>query len=325
MDRQSNDVLFLPIYPLTTIHYPPSTTAEITMPRHATKKKPAAARRSGVRASWKGNLTFGLVSFTVEAFNALDRSRSDIHFHQIHAECHRRIQYQKVCPIHGEISNEEIVSGYEISKGHYIEIDPDELESLRTAKERALTIDAFIAPDSIDPLYFDGRMYYLLPAGTTAQDPYAVIVTAMEHEQCYGVGQVVFSGKDQVVLLRPVEGVLHMAMLNYEAEIRPASRVAEALPKVSPQARQLKLAQTLIRDWSVDKFDFGEYTDTHREQVEELIEAKSKGRKLPTPAEEEAPATINLMDALKRSIGQPHGPAKRKPAKPTHHRKKRSA
>jgi DNA end-binding protein Ku len=292
------------------------------MPRRKTKK-PSAARKN-VRASWKGNLTFGLVSFTVEAFNALDRSQSDIHFHQIHAECHRRIHYQKVCPLHGEVSNEEIVSGYEVSKGRYIEIDPDELDALRTARERALTIDAFIAPDSIDPLYFDGRMYYLLPAGAAAEDPYAVIVKAMDREQCYGVGQVVFSGKDQIVLLRPVEGVLHMAMLNYEAEIRPVDKVAQALPKSVPQARQLKLAQTLIRDWSVEDFDFGKYTDTYRERVEELIEAKSKGRKLPEPEDEEEPETINLMEALKRSLGQSTKPGRHKAAKKTP-RKKRSA
>jgi len=292
------------------------------MPRRKTKK-PAGSRKN-VRASWKGNLTFGLVSFTVEAFNALDRSQGDIHFHQIHAECHRRIHYQKVCPLHGEVSNEEIVSGYEISKGRYIKIDPDELDALRTARERALTIDAFIAPDGIDPLYFDGRMYYLLPAGAAAEGPYAVIVKAMDREQCYGVGQVVFSGKDQIVLLRPVEGVLHMAMLNYEAEIRPVHKVAQALPKSAPQARELKLAQTLIRDWSVDDFDFGKYTDAYRERVEELIEAKSKGRKLPEPGEEEEPETINLMEALKRSLGQSTGRGRPKATKKTP-RKKRSA
>lgn len=280
------------------------------MPRHRATKRKAASKR---RASWQGNLTFGLVSFPVEAFNALNREGSDFHFHQLHAECHRRIQYRKVCPVHGEVTNDEIVSGYEVSKGHYIEIDPDELDALRTESERALTIDAFVTPDTVDPLYFDGRMYYLMPANESAAAAYSVVVTAMQHEEVCGVGQVVFSGKDQVVLLRVVGNVLHMAMLNYAAEIRVPEKLTVAKSKSATQARQIKLAQTLIRDWSVEEFDFSEYTDTYRERVEELIEAKSQGHAVTLPEEEtEEPATINLMDALKRSLEQPRSRSKSK-------------
>lgn len=274
----------------------------------ATKSKTKSASKPksrSQRASWKGNVSFGLVSFAVEAFNALDRSGSDIHFHQLHAECHSRIHYDKVCPIHGKISNDEIVSGYEYSKGKYIEIDPDELDELRSESDRALKIDAFIAPDVIDPLYFDGRMYYLMPAEMSAQEPYAVIANAMNQEDRYAVGQVVFSGKDQPVLIRPVEGVLHMAMLNYSAEIRPPEKIAESLKKRTSSSRETKLAQTLIRDWSDDDFDFTTYKDDYREQVEHLIEAKVKGKKVVAPKEEkEEPVTISLMDALKKSLGK---------------------
>lgn len=273
------------------------------MPKKGTKKTRSAGTH---RSSWKGALSFGLVSFQVEAFNALNRDASDIHFHQLHAKCHRRIQYRKVCPTHGELSPDEIVSGYEVSKGNYVEIDPDELDDLRTPSERALTLDAFIAPDSIDPLYYDGRMYYLLPSGSAAGVPYGVLVAAMEQEEVYGVGQVVFSGKDQVVLIRVVDQVLHMAMLNYEAEIRTPQSVSGELAKTKGQSRQVKLAQTLIRDWAVDDFDFSQYTDTYRERVKELIEAKAKGRKVTVPKEEtEEPATINLMEALKQSMKHP--------------------
>lgn len=274
----------------------------------ATKSKTKATSKSKSkthRASWKGNISFGLVSFAVEAFNALDRQGSDIHFHQLHAKCHSRIHYDKVCPVHGKINNDEIVSGYEYSKGHYVEIDPDELDELRTESDRALKIDAFVAPDVIDPLYFDGRMYYLMPAEMAAQEPYAVIANAMDHEDRYAVGQVVFSGKDQPVLIRPVEGVLHMAMLNYTAEIRPPEKVAQSLKKRTSSSRETKLAQSLIRDWSDDDFDFSSYKDDYRQQVEHLIEAKVKGKKLVAPKEEkEEPVTISLMDALKKSLGK---------------------
>src|SRR5262249_42905394 len=98
------------------------------------RRSPMGARKSKReqttakhRASWRGFLSFGLVSFPVEAYNALDKEHGDIHFHQIHAECHNRIRYKKVCPIHGEVSDNEIVSGYEYKKGKYVEVRPEEL------------------------------------------------------------------------------------------------------------------------------------------------------------------------------------------------------
>jgi len=279
------------------------------------KKKPASSTSAArTRFGWKGNVSFGLVTFAVEAFNALDRSEGDIHFNQLHEKCHSRIRYQKVCPVHGPVESDEIVSGYEHRKGKYIEIDPEELSALRTERERALTIDAFVSPETVDPLYFDGRMYYLLPAGTGAEESYAVIMNAMEQEKRYAVGRVVFSGKDQIVLIRPVEGVLHMAMLNFHAEIRPAAKIAVGL-KSRVDSRQAKLARTLVREWSDDDFDFSQYEDTYREKVQELIAAKVKGQKLVAPEEEEdEPATINLMDALKKSLKQTR-PAAKRPAK----------
>lgn len=277
------------------------------MGKKAAKKTKTPSKH---RASWKGQLSFGLVSFGVEAYNAVDREASDIRFHQLHAECHSRIRYQKVCPIHGEVSNDEIVSGYEHGKGKYVAIDPAELDALRSDRTRSLKIDAFISRDTVDPLYFDGRMYYLLPDGEGAEESYAVMVTAMEREERYGVGQVVFSGKEQLVLVRPIEGVLNMAMLNYSAEIRSPSSVAGPQAKPTNLSRQVKLAQTLIRDWSDEKFDFAAYEDSYREKVEKLIEAKVKGEEIVTPEEEEAPKIVNLMEALKKSLNQARGKGK---------------
>src|SRR5580765_6878990 len=99
-------------------------------------RKPADGKSQGgaakSRASWRGMVRFGLVSFPVEAFNAHSTEEAPIAFHQLHAECHSRIRYQKTCPVHGPISNDESVSGYEVRKGEYVEIDPDELDELRT-------------------------------------------------------------------------------------------------------------------------------------------------------------------------------------------------
>src|SRR5262249_46750610 len=151
------------------------------------KAKPDNSPVAKWRGSWKGNLTFGLVSFPVQALAVVDPDRDEIQFHQLHAECHRRIRYQKTCPVHGEVSQDEIVSGYEYEKGKYVEIEPDELAKLRPKRERSLTLDTFVEPEEVDPIYFDGRNYFLLPDGEKANEPYAVVREALAKEKRYGI------------------------------------------------------------------------------------------------------------------------------------------
>ncbi len=269
----------------------------------ARKKKPSTPKPHGPRSGWKGILRFGLVSFAVQAINAHSRQGDTVAFHQLHAKCHSRIHYQKECPKHGAVDNREIVSGYEYAKGKYVEIEPDELDELRTDEEKALTIETFISPDELDPIYFDGRMYYLTPDGNAAREPYAIFARALANQQRYGFGQVVFSGKEQVVVVRPYEDVLHMAMLNYTAEIRSPQEVVGELAAVRSADKKLKLAEQLIDSWSEDNFDFAEYVDHYAAKVKELIEAKLAGRKVVAPVEEEEePDVINLMDALRKSV-----------------------
>lgn len=283
-------------------------------------KRQGKSKATGQRASWKGQLSFGLVSFPVEAFNALNRQDSDIHFHQLHAKCHRRIQYEKVCPVHGPVKGDEIVKGYEVSRGKYVEFDPDELSALRTEREKGLQVDAFLSPETIDPLYFDGRMYYVLPAGKSSEKAYDVVLKAMELEEQYGVGRIVMSGKDQVVLLRPMRGVLQMAMLNYSAEILdPKSRKASVLNG----SKELKMARSIVRQWADPDFDFNQYQDNYRERVEDLIESKMKDHHVEEPiADEDEPVMLNLMEALQKSLAQT-GKRKQTPTRKT--RKTRSA
>jgi DNA end-binding protein Ku len=274
----------------------------------ASKRK---TRRTGTskskhRASWRGQLRFGLVSFEVQALNAHIAETSEIHFHLLHKPDSERIHYAKICPKHGEVPNDEIVEGYEYTKGHYIEIEKDELDALRTDRERSLTIDAFVRAEVIDPIYFDGRMYYLLPSGAAAVEPYAVLAAAMEQKARCGVGQVVFSGREQLALVRPVDGMLTMAMLNYDAEIRKASDLKRDVPKTRLTPKKLKLAEQLVEKWQDAKFDFSDYKDRYRQRVKEAIAAKRKGVDL-EPPEEEEPEVINLMDALRRSVEETRG------------------
>jgi DNA end-binding protein Ku len=214
--------------------------------------------------------------------------------------------------VHGEVPSEEIVSGYEYRKGKYIEIESEELDAVRTKKERALTIDAFVPPTLIDPVYFDGRMYYLVPDGPAAQEPYTIIAEAMEQAECWGVGQIVFSGKDQIIAVRPIERRLHMAMLNYDEEIRTPNEVLPRPRRPASAAKMAKLAQTLIDAWYNEDFDFTSYDDNYRERLERLIHAKKKGHEVVAPDEDEQEAdVIDLMEALTQSIAKARKRARR--------------
>ncbi len=256
------------------------------------------------RPSWRGQLRFGLVSVAVEAVNARSSEGGDIHFHLLHEKCHRRIRYEKVCPVHGEVSQDEIVSGYEYTKGKYIEVEAEELDELRSEQEKSLVLDSFIHPEELNPIYFDGRMYYLVPSEKESEEAYGVLVAALEHQDRWGVGHLVMSGKDQIVAIRSTDGILHMAMLNYSSEIRPAAEAKLPRP-VKPSSRQVKLAETLITSWGEKPFEFEEYEDRYRNRLAELIQDKIRGKETVEPSEEEEeeqPQVINFMDALRKSV-----------------------
>jgi DNA end-binding protein Ku len=266
-----------------------------------TKKRKS---RSKFRASWRGQLRFGLVSFEVQAINAEIKENAEVHFHLLHEPDHQRIHYAKMCPKHGEVPNEEIVEGFEYAKGKYVEFDKEELDLLRTEQEKALSIDAFVSAEEIDPIYFDGRMYYLIPSGTNSNEPYSLLQAAMEKKKRWGVGQVVFSGREQLALVRPLDGILNMAMLNYDAEIRKPSDMKTEFTRPRATGAKLRLAEDLISKWHEGDFDFSDYKDHYRQKVKEAIAAKKKGVELKPPEEEEEPEIINLMDALKESVAR---------------------
>jgi DNA end-binding protein Ku len=124
-----------------------------------------------VRSCWKGFVRLSLVTVPVKAYTAAATGGGDIHLNQLHAQCHSRIHYKKVCPIHGEVSPDDIVSGYEYAKGRYVVIDPSELDKFRSAADKAITIHTFIAPQALDPVYQTDKSYYLVPDGPVGQKP----------------------------------------------------------------------------------------------------------------------------------------------------------
>ena len=184
------------------------------------------------RSSWKGCLQLSLVCVPVKAYSTASSGNGDIHLNQLHADCHRRIQYKKTCPLHGEVTTDQIVSGFEYAQDHYVVVDPDELDRLRTEADKAIKIDVFIASDAFDPLYATGKRYYLAPDGPAGQKAYALLYQAMVEEKRYALAQVVLHGREQLVLLRPQENLLILEVLHYRHQVtQPAALAQRKLPR----------------------------------------------------------------------------------------------
>jgi DNA end-binding protein Ku len=286
------------------------------------------------RSSWKGYIRLSLVSIPVKAYTASASGGGEVHLNQIHAECNTRIKYQKVCPIHGEVTGDNIVSGYEFAKGQFVVIDPDELDKLRSESDKAVRIDTFVPPETVDPLYFSGRTYYLVPDGPVGQKPYVLLHEGMVQERKHAVAQVVMHGKEQVVVLRPMGKLIAMSILSFESQVQQPAVFEGEVPPSDASGPEMDLVKTLIKASTTKKFDFSTYKDTYTQKLTQLIEAKVQGKEIVTPPAQEEAQVINLMDALKKSLEMqgaaeegkpPKKMAKSAPKKPAAERKRKTS
>ncbi len=268
-----------------------------------------------LRSSWKGFLRLSLVSVPVRAYSAAASGDGKIHLNQLHDVCHSRIRYQKVCPIHGEVSKDEIVSGFEYGKGQYVIVEEDELDVLRTESEKAINLEMFVPPSAIDPLYYEGRSYYLLPDGPAGSKPYRLLSKAMHDSERYGIAQVSLTGRDQIATVRSIDGLLCLSLLSYEKQLKQPEIFDDELPDVKVSSEELRLAKMLVSETSADKVDWSRYQDTYTDKLTQLIEAKIAGEDVVAPPRDEEVPIINLMDALKASVARTKGGAKSRPPK----------
>jgi DNA end-binding protein Ku len=256
------------------------------------------------RPIWSGFLKLSLVTVPVKAYTATD-SGGQVHFNQLHAECKSRMKNVKECPVHGEVTDDQIISGHEYAKGQYVTIEPEELDRLRTPADKMIGIDAFVSPETIDPIYLSGKAYYLVPEGKAGGHPFALLREGMVAENKFAVAKVVMFGREQIVLLRPAGSLLEMFVLDYAATVKQHTEFADLVPKVDVDPKEVEAAKTLIETKTAPKLDMSAYKDHSGEQIRQLVEAKIAGKEIvaPPPAQEHA-QVINLMDALKASVQQ---------------------
>jgi len=255
-------------------------------------------------------VSFGLVSIPVKLFSATEASKS-ISFNMLHKTCGSRLKQQYIC-IKEEVvvPREEMVKGYEFAKDQYVMFAPEELKAMEEVGTHTADITEFVPLDSVDPVYFD-KAYYLAPDKGGAK-PYALLAAALRESNKCALGRWAARGKQYIVMLRPVEdGIVMQQLLNAE-EVRSIKDIEIPDTEVKPQ--ELKLAQMLIEQQSVETFDPSQYKDTVTARIEAAIEKKVQGQEI-TLAEpkEQGAQVIDLMDALRASLER-KAPAKAAPA-----------
>lgn len=253
------------------------------------------------RPMWKGSVNFGLVNVPVRMYRAV--TPKDIRFHQLHEKDKARIREKRVCEAEGvEVPYEEIIKGFEISKGVYVTITPEELKALAPKGTYAIDIEDFVPAGDIHPLFFDSH-YHLVPE-TNAARAYALLSGALESSGRIGVGRVVLRTRQYTCAVRPNGPGLMLSTMNSVDEVIPLEQI-DGMPSHMPRvnARELATAEQLIESLSAP-FEPDKYRDVYREQLEEVLRQKAGGAEIrhsPAAAPEyEAPA--NLMDALKKSL-----------------------
>jgi DNA end-binding protein Ku len=240
----------------------------------------------------------------VKGYTASATAQGRIHLHQLHAKCKSRIRYAKTCPIHGEVTKEEIVSGYEYSRGKYAILTPDDIDALRTERDKAISIEAVIRPDQLDPIYYTDRNYFLAPDGSAAHKVFAVLQRALDDTGNYAIAHAVIMRQDHVVLLRPAGGLFVLTVLNYQSQVKDQTEFRDEVPKSHFSDKDLELAKELLEGSKEKKFDFATYRDQYTEKLKELIDAKIKGKEVAVEREHDGPRIINLMDALRKSVAK---------------------
>jgi DNA end-binding protein Ku len=272
-----------------------------------------------MRTTWNGSISFGLVTIPVGLAPATTPSarQSDVQFRMLHRTCLNPIKQKRWCPFHDvEVGPDEIVRGWEVSKGQFVPVEDEELEALeQRGTSRAIEITRFVKADEVDPIYFD-RTYYLVPAGTEAQRrPYALLLQAMREQGVVGIGSFVLAGKEKLAAVRSKGDALALETLYVAEDVKSQEEIDEAIGATAVKKEELKLAEQLISGLLGPFEPEKELTSDYRTSLRALLEAKLEGREIiePAPAEVETPV-IDLMEALKKSVAASKKPAARKPA-----------
>ena len=270
------------------------------------------------RAIWSGSISFGLVNVPVKLYSAIHPQ--GLSFHQFQEGTNTRVRNKRVSEKTGkEVAYEDIVKGYEVEKGHYVMVDPDELAEFNPRATRTIDIEDFVALDDIDPIYYDNT-YFLAPEKSDgARKAYALLLKSMEDHGKVAIGRLVMRSKQYLAAIRPLDGALAVSTMRFHDEVMSPADI-DAIPtgRSAPRAQpaEVKMAGQIIDSMSRD-WDPKRYEDTYRVQVLDFLKKKAAGEEIVVEEEpEEQSKVVDLMAALEASLdAAKKSPAKKAPAK----------
>ncbi|HET7566399.1 MAG TPA: Ku protein [Gaiellaceae bacterium] len=250
------------------------------------------------RPIWSGTISFGLVSIPVRMLGAT--SSRELRFHFVDRHDLQPLGYDKVRKDSGEhVDPEDVVRAFEIEKGRFVPVEPEDLDRLDVELTHSVDICDFVGLDEIDPIYFR-QAYYLVPQ-EGGEKPYRLFVRALEETGRVGIAKVVIRNKQHLACLRPYENVLVLETMYYAEEVRSPQEVAPDVGEAEVRKAEVEMAKSLVDNLSAE-FDPAKYDDTYRAELLELIRQKAEGVPLPEPKEDEGGEVVDLMQALRESV-----------------------
>ena len=262
-----------------------------------------------LRPTWRGHLRLSLVTCPVALYTATS-SASDVHFHLINPKTNNRIRMITTDPDEGPVNRSDLVKGYEVSKDNYVLLSDEDIKSVQLESTKTIDIERFVPEADIDRIYWDNP-YYLAPDGKLAQEAFGVIREAMRGAAQIAIGRVVISTRERLLALEPRgKGILAYS-LRTDEEVRSADDLFDDISGAKPDSSMIAIARKIIEQ-KEGPFDPSKFTDRYEHALKELIAEKEKGHKPVAAEEPENSNVIDLMAALKASLG---GKTKKAPAK----------
>ena len=251
------------------------------------------------RSIWNGTIVFGLVNVPVKVYSATE-SKS-IHFHQVHLKDGARIEHRRVCPKDDkEVDKDEIVMGYELSGGSYVELSKDEISAAAGERSKLIDVEHFVEGEQIDPAFYD-KTYYL-GAGDDGEDAYRLLRKALETSGKVAIARWVFHDRERLVAIRPLDKILSLQVMNFHDEVVQVDDLDLPSPQRKPADKEIEMAGKLVKSLEA-KFEPHKYSDSYRDAVLEVVERKRKGEDIEVDEPEPKEETDDLMKALEASLG----------------------
>jgi len=251
------------------------------------------------RSIWNGTIVFGLVNVPVKVYSATE-SKS-IHFHQVHLKDGARIEHRRVCPKDDkEVDKDEIVMGYELSGGSYVELSKDEISAAAGERSKLIDVEHFVEGEQIDPAFYD-KTYYL-GAGDDGEAAYRLLRKALEQSGKVAIARWTFHDRERLVAIRPLDKILSLQVMNFHDEVVQVDDLDLPSPQRKPADKEIEMAGKLVKSLAA-KFKPEDYEDSYREAVLAVIKRKAKGEEIvEEPEETKQQDSDDLMAALEASL-----------------------